>query len=239
MARILVIEDELDVLNALELQLRRAGHTVQAVRDGSAGLAVARDAPPDLVVLDVTLPDLSGLELCKALRNDPVTSSTRVIILSPNGDEVERVLAFELGADDYVTKPFSMRELLLRARALTRNPPLKGPEGGAFTFGVLEVDRGAHRAWVDGGEAALTAIEFKLLLVLHDRRNRVQTREALLADVWGLKGSSNTRTVDTHGRRLREKLGRAGDYIATIRGVGYRFAAEPQEPSKRARASRD
>jgi two-component system phosphate regulon response regulator PhoB len=237
MARILVIEDEIDTLALLENGLRKAGHGVQAVKSGREGLAIAREAPPDLVVLDLTLPDVPGMEVCKTLRTDPETSACRVMMLSAKGDEAERVACFEHGADDYVQKPFSLRELTLRAVALTRNTPAKQQQG-SFTFGPLEVDRAAHRVWVDGAEVALTAIEFKLLVTLHDRRNLVQTREALLGDVWGLKGSTNTRTVDTHVRRLREKLARAGDYIATIRGVGYRFAAKPEDPSKRARSKR-
>ena len=172
------------------------------------------------------LPDGSGTELCKAIQLDPATRGVRVLMLTAKSEEVDRVIGFEVGADDYVVKPFSVRELLLRVNAVLRRSG-SDDEGEMTQFGVLRVNRGAHRVWVDDEEIELTALEFKLLLTLHDRRNRVQTRDALLSDVWRIDADVTTRTVDTHVKRLREKLGSAGRYVQTVRGVGYRFAERP------------
>jgi len=228
MARILVFEDEPDIQAVLEYNLKREGHDVVLTSTAKEGLRLARDRRPDLVLLDLMLPDGSGTELCKSLRQDATMRSVRVMMLTAKGEEIDRVLGFELGADDYIVKPFSVRELLLRVQAVLRRAATE--EGGESTqFGMLRVDRGAHRVWVDGQEVELTALEFKLLLTLHDRRNRVQTRDALLSDVWKIDADVTTRTVDTHVKRLREKLGPAGVYVQTVRGVGYRFAERPDE----------
>ena len=228
MARILIVEDETDIQEVLEYNLKREGHDIVVTPSAKEGLRLAKERRPDLVLLDLMLPDGSGTELCKAMRLDATTRSVRVIILTAKGEEIDRVIGFELGADDYIVKPFSMRELLLRVQAVLRRATSE--EGGPTTeFGMLRVDRGAHRVWVEGGEIELTALEFKLLLTLHDRRNRVQTRDALLSDVWKIDADVTTRTVDTHVKRLREKLGPAGIYIQTVRGVGYRFAERPDE----------
>jgi two-component system phosphate regulon response regulator PhoB len=229
MARILVIEDEKDIRDVLEYNLRQAGHDVALAAAGREGLKAARDRPPALVILDLMLPDVPGTEVCKTLKNDPTTSSAQVMMLTARGEEIDRVLGFELGADDYVVKPFSVRELMLRVQALQRRAAGETTQQGTIAFGSLRIDRAAHRVWVDEREVDLTALEFKLVVTLHDRKNRVQTREALLSDVWGMKPDITTRTVDTHVKRLREKLGSVGDYIRTVRGVGYRFAASPDE----------
>jgi two-component system phosphate regulon response regulator PhoB len=164
------------------------------------------------------------------MRQDAATRGVRVVMLTAKGEEIDRVIGFELGADDYIVKPFSVRELLLRVQAVLRR--VAAEEGGETTqFGMLRIDRGAHRVWVEAQEVELTALEFKLLLTLHDRRNRVQTRDALLSDVWKIDADVTTRTVDTHVKRLREKLGHAGVYVQTVRGVGYRFAERPDEVS--------
>jgi two-component system phosphate regulon response regulator PhoB len=229
MARILVVEDEADIQEILEYNLKRDGHDVVLTATAKDGLRHARERRPDLVLLDLMLPDGSGTELCKTLRQDATTRGVRVVMLTAKGEEIDRVLGFELGADDYIVKPFSVRELLLRVQAVLRRVST-GETGGETTeFGVLRVDRGAHRVWVAGQEIELTALEFKLLLTLHDRRNRVQTRDALLSDVWKIDADVTTRTVDTHVKRLREKLGAAGIYVQTVRGVGYRFAERPDE----------
>jgi two-component system phosphate regulon response regulator PhoB len=229
MARILVVEDEADIQEVLEYNLKREGHDVVVTSTAKQGLRLARERRPDLVLLDLMLPDGSGTELCKALRLDSATRGVRVVMLTAKGEEIDRVIGFELGADDYIVKPFSMRELLLRVQAVLRRATSE--EGEATTqFGMLRIDQGAHRVWVEGGEVELTALEFRLLLTLHDRRNRVQTRDALLSDVWKIDADVTTRTVDTHVKRLREKLGQAGVYIQTVRGVGYRFAERPDEP---------
>lgn len=228
MARILVIEDERDLLRILTFNLKEAGHEVFSTTQGREGLALAREKHPDVVLLDLMLPDLSGTEVCKTLKRERETQKSAVLIITAKGEEVDRVVGFELGADDYVVKPFSVRELLLRVDAILRRT--KGTQAGPehIEFGVLKVDKGAHRAWVDSKEIDLTALEFKLLVTLFERKNRVQSRAALLDDVWGYKADVTTRTVDTHVKRLREKLGGAGNYVVTVRGVGYRFADSPE-----------
>jgi two-component system phosphate regulon response regulator PhoB len=231
MARILVVEDEADIQEVLDYNLKRDGHDVVLTSTAKDGLRCARERRPDLVLLDLMLPDGSGTDLCKALRQDAATRSVRVMMLTAKGEEIDRVLGFELGADDYIVKPFSVRELLLRVQAVLRRATSDETAGETTEFGMLRVDRGAHRVWVEGQEIELTALEFKLLITLHDRRNRVQTRDALLSDVWKIDADVTTRTVDTHVKRLREKLGQAGVYIQTVRGVGYRFAERPDELS--------
>ena len=227
MARILVIEDERDLQQVLAYNLRQAGHDVATASGGQEGLRLAREEPPDLVLLDLMLPDLPGTEVCRTLKREPATQGAAVVMVTAKGEEIDRVVGFELGADDYVVKPFSVRELLLRVQAILRRSWSEQPVAPTFEFGCLRVDREAHRVWVTGKEVELTALEFKLLTTLHDRRNRVQTRGALLSDVWGIDADITTRTVDTHVKRLREKLGAAGEYIETVRGVGYRFADAP------------
>ncbi|MBX7097092.1 MAG: winged helix-turn-helix domain-containing protein [Myxococcaceae bacterium] len=232
MARILVIEDERDLQRVLDFNLRQAGHEVLSALKGQEGLALAREKLPDLVLLDLMLPDLSGTEVCKALKRDPRTSGIRVLMLTARGEEVDRVVGFELGADDYVVKPFSVRELLLRIDVILRRGASEQPGKAAIDFGSLKVDREAHRAWVAGAEIELTPLEFKLLVTLFERKNRVQSRAALLDDVWGIQADVTTRTVDTHVKRLREKLGAAGDYVETVRGIGYRFVETPGQAER-------
>jgi two-component system phosphate regulon response regulator PhoB len=227
MSRILIIEDERDLQKVLEFNLSQAGHEVVSTASGRAGLALARERKPDLVLLDLMLPDLQGTEVCKALRRDPATSAISIVMLTAKGEEVDRVVGFELGADDYVVKPFSVRELMLRIDAVLRRSQEPRTGKGTLEFGCLRIDNEAHRVWVSGAEVELTALEFKLLLTLLERKNRVQSRSALLSDVWGIEADITTRTVDTHVKRLREKLGEAGDYVETVRGVGYRFADSP------------
>jgi len=227
MARILVIEDEADIRKILFYNLGLAGHEVLAADRGEAGFAMAHEKRPDLVLLDLMLPDVSGLEICRRLKSHPSLRAIPVVMLTARSEEIDRVVGFELGADDYVVKPFSVRELVLRIAAVLRRPQVAaGPtdEQGEIHFGHLRVDRGAHRAWVDEQEIALTPLEMRLLCTLYQRRGRVQSRGTLLDDVWEASPENNTRTVDTHVKRLREKLGLAGAYVETVRGVGYRFA---------------
>jgi two-component system phosphate regulon response regulator PhoB len=227
---ILVIEDEVDLATTLEYNLEAEGFHVRLAHDGRHGLAAATAEPlPDVVVLDLMLPDLSGTEICRRLRDGDRTRDIPVIMCTAKGEEIDRVVGFEVGADDYVVKPFSVRELILRIRAQLRRSQRSEGEPSLIRFGRLEIDRDAHRAWVDRSEIALTALEFRLLHQFVARRGRVQTREALLSDVWGIDADVTTRTVDTHVKRLREKLGDAGGYIETLRGVGYRFKSEPDE----------
>jgi len=230
MARVVVIEDERDLQKVLEFNLRQAGHEVLTALRGREGLELARSSHPDLVILDLMLPDMSGTEICKTLKTNPRTKDTAILILTAKGEEIDRVVGFELGADDYVVKPFSVRELLLRIDAILRRGKRERqvPASAPILFGRLRLDRDAHRAWIDEAEIELTPLEFKLLVTLYDRKNRVQTRSALLNDVWGMEADVTTRTVDTHVKRLREKLGLAGEYVETVRGVGYRFAEKPE-----------
>jgi two-component system phosphate regulon response regulator PhoB len=226
MARILVIEDEADIRQVLTYNLRLEGHEVADAESGQAGLAMAQEKRPDLVLLDIMLPDVSGLEICRKLKSDASLRAVPVIMLTARSEEIDRVVGFELGADDYVVKPFSVRELVLRIAAVLRRaqaPAASGQSTGEIRFGRLRVDPGAHRAWVDGQEVVLTVLEMRLLCTLYQRRGRVQSRGALLDDVWDANPENVTRTVDTHVKRLREKLGPAGAYLETVRGVGYRF----------------
>ncbi len=231
MARILVVEDEQDLQKVLDYNLKQAGHEPLAALRGRDAVELARSRRPDAILLDIMLPDLPGTEVCRILKSDPATRGIPVVMLTAKGEEIDRVVGFELGADDYVVKPFSVRELLLRIQAVLRRgvgEPVEEP-AGRVDFGCLTFDRAAHRAWVQGAEVELTALEFKLLVTLYDRRDRVQSRATLLDDVWGITADITTRTVDTHVKRLREKLAGARDYIETVRGVGYRFVAAPLE----------
>jgi two-component system, OmpR family, phosphate regulon response regulator PhoB len=235
MARILVVEDEKDLQEPLAYNLRQAGHAVNVVGSGKEALVLVPEQRPDLVLLDLMLPDVTGLEVCRKLKGDPATRDIPIVMVTAKGDEVDRVVGFELGADDYVVKPYSLRELMLRVDAVLRRtstPSITTGPPGVRSFGKLRVDREAHRVWVDDVEVTLTALELRLLATLFERRGRVQSRSALLDDVWGMSGEVTTRTVDTHVKRLREKLGDAGAYIETVRGVGYRFT--PSESGARA-----
>lgn len=229
-AVILVVDDEQDLVNTLEYNLQREGYGTRTAGTGKEALRQAAiDPPPDLVLLDIMLPDVSGTEVCRVLRAGDRTRHVPVIMLTARSDEIDRVVGFEVGADDYVVKPFSVRELLLRVRAILRRAQsieTEVPEK-ALLHGRIKVDPLAHRAWVDGEEVSLTALEFKLLATFLSRRGRVQTRDSLLSDVWGYQAFVTTRTVDTHVKRLRQKLGEAGEYIETVRGVGYRLRSSP------------
>jgi two-component system phosphate regulon response regulator PhoB len=226
---ILIVDDERDIVTVLDHNLRREGYQTRVAFNGEEALVRARQEPlPDLVLLDLMLPDLAGTEVCRKLRADERTRHVKIVMLTAKGDEVDRVVGFALGADDYVVKPFSVAELLLRIRAILRRAVPAETESTDVRFGRIRLDPMAHRVWVDGTEVALTALEFRLLNVLISRRGRVQTRDALLTDVWRIAGDVTTRTVDTHVKRLRRKLGTAGEYIETLRGVGYRFRSDPE-----------
>ncbi len=224
MARILVIEDEQDLADLLAYNLKSEGHHVSLFRSGAAALSALRDEGADLVLLDLMLPDISGAEVARMVRLEPSTRRIPIIIVTARGEEADRVRGLELGADDYVVKPFSVKELLLRVKAVLRRleePPTTGPlHAGDIT---LDIER--HEVKVKGALVVLTALEFKLLRTFLERPGRVQTRESLLSNVWGIDVEVTTRTVDTHIKRLREKLGPAGDVLETVRGVGYKLGA--------------
>ena len=221
---ILIVDDEQDVLDLLTFNLQKAGFKTIAARDGATALQKARDAMPALIVLDLMLPEIEGTEVCRQLKADPKTAHIPIIMLTAKAEEVDRVVGLELGADDYVTKPFSPRELALRVKTILRRASGRGAPAEILKAGDLLADLAKHEVTVKGKPVELTATEFKLLTTLLERRGRVQSRDRLLMDVWGYEGEMDTRTVDTHVRRLREKLGKTADQIETVRGVGYRLA---------------
>ena len=223
--KILVVDDEPDALEILGFKLKEAGYAPIFAKDGARAISMARDERPALIVLDLMLPEVDGLEVCKILRRDPATAAIPILMLTARAAEMDRVIGLELGADDYVTKPFSPRELVLRIKKLLARVKMAEEPISVLQFGTLAIDVPRHRVTVAGTPIELTATEFKLLEILARRRGRVQTRERLLQDVWGYDNPIDSRTVDTHMRRLREKIGAAADYLETIRGVGYRFKA--------------
>jgi two-component system phosphate regulon response regulator PhoB len=221
--RILVVDDEPEAVELVEFNLKQAGYAVTTAADGAEALKKIHAQTPDLIVLDVMLPEMDGFEICKVLRRDAATAKISIIMLTAKAAEIDRVLGLELGADDYLTKPFSPRELLLRIKKLlTRSPGTEKPKE-QLHFGDLLIDLPRHTASWKNQPIELTATEFKLLTVLAQRAGRVQSRDQLLRDVWEYDSLIDTRTVDTHMRRLREKIGPAAKHLDTVRGVGYRF----------------
>ncbi len=229
MTSVLLVDDERDLLSLLDFNLRAAGFETLLATTGEQAQAQLRRRVPDLVLLDVMLPDVSGTEICRQIKGDPRTRHVPVVMLTAKGEEVDRVVGFEIGADDYVTKPFSVRELVLRLKAVLRRagggrPAERPPE----SVGPIRVDVDAHRVFVDEAEVQLTPLEFRLLTTMMARLGRVQSREQLLEDVWEMSAEVETRTVDTHVKRLREKLGSGRDLLETVRGIGYRLV-DPSE----------
>ncbi len=221
---ILVVDDEKDIAELLQHVLVAEGFQVVIAHDGRAALDATLRQKPDLVILDLMLPELSGIEVLKALRGQDATRMIPVMLLTARRDEIDRLLGFELGADDYVTKPFSPREVLLRTRALLKRAANgTTPKTGTLRSGPIEVDLATHEARVDGKLLHLTITEFRLLADLIQARGRVRSRDVLLSEVWGYDSEVMSRTVDTHIRRVRAKLGEAADWLETIRGVGYRI----------------
>jgi two-component system phosphate regulon response regulator PhoB len=224
-SRILVVDDEPDVLELVTYNLGQAGFQTDTASDGAEALRKARSTAPDLILLDLMLPEMDGLEVCKLLRRDAKTSGIPIIMLTARASEMDRIVGLELGAADYVPKPFSPRELVLRVKKrLEQNAG--APARNSFVFGTLQVDVSRHLVTVRGRRVELTATEFKLLTLLLQRTGHVQSRDQLLRDVWEYETHIDTRTVDTHIRRLREKLGSAAKNLDTVRGVGYRFTPE-------------
>lgn len=226
--KILIIEDEPDIRKTLKYNLSKEGFDVICASSLSEGKDYLNDDTFSLILLDLMLPDGSGLDLCRELKSDTEKKLIPIIILTAKDDEVDKVVGFELGADDYVTKPFSVRELILRIKAVLKRGDIKSDNLEIQRqFGDLEIDVESHEVFVNKESVVLTALEFKLLRQLVDRRGRVQSRDQLLSDVWGYSAEVTTRTVDTHIKRLREKLGSMGKYVQTIRGVGYKFSRTP------------
>jgi two-component system phosphate regulon response regulator PhoB len=224
--RILAVDDEPDALELITVNLNNAGFSVTTAEDGAEALRKARANPPDLILLDLMLPQIDGLEVCKLLRRDEATRDIPIIMLTAKATELDRVLGLELGADDYVTKPFSPRELVLRVKGMLRRRQNPDEPEERLSVGTLVVDVPRHAVTIQGKGIELTATEFKLITILVQRRGRVLSREQLLRDVWEYDAIIDSRTVDTHVRRLREKLGSAARHLETVRGVGYRFIEE-------------
>ncbi len=222
--RILVVEDESDIRELLTYNMEAEGFEALGAANGEEAFHILRDESIQLVILDLMLPDVSGLEICRYIRRDSSLAHLPVIMLTAKGEEIDRIVGFELGADDYVTKPFNIREVLLRVKAvLARSKATVGLAGKALRRGALVIDPEQHEATVNGRQILLTATEFRLLHHLAAHSGRVQNRDELLDVIWGEDKFVTPRTVDTYIRRLREKLGSAGDMIQTLRGVGYRF----------------
>ena len=220
---ILIVEDEKDLLDTLEYNFKHAGYKVSTTTEGNKAISFATGKNnPDLIILDLMLPDVSGLDVCKKIKNNPVSEKTPILMLTAKGEEVDRILGFELGADDYLVKPFSLRELTLRvAVLLKRNVAVESDEN--IKLGDLNIDLAAHRVFIETSEVTLTAKEFDLLVHFARHNGRVQTRDYLLEQIWGYSSDVTTRTVDTHIKRLRSKIGSFGTYIETVRSIGYRF----------------
>jgi two-component system phosphate regulon response regulator PhoB len=222
--RILVVEDEKDVRDMIRIHLKAAGFDVLEAHNGAEGLAIAKQDLPAVIILDLMMPEMSGVEVCRALRRNPTTSRIPILMLTAKSMENDKVAGFECGADDYVTKPFSPRELVLRVRAVARRQQDQGvAKPIPVRSGKMQLDRGTMTASMGGKKLALTSTEFRLLELLVRRVGNIQSREVLLSEVWGYEASLDTRTVDTHVRRLRDKLGKTGKFIETVRGSGYRL----------------
>jgi two-component system phosphate regulon response regulator PhoB len=226
--RLLLIQAMGPDRNELEDQLKKAGLAVVTASTGSESIDLAAQYRPGVILVSSALPDLSETQVCKLLKRDPRSAGSSIVVLSDKDAELDRVLAFELGADDYLVKPFSVRELLLRIKAILRRPRPISPPPRVDQFGGLRIDRDARRVWVEGRQIELTALEFDLLALLFDRRGRVLARSVLLREVWFYEGNPSTRTVDQNIKRLRNRLGPAGAYIETIRGIGYAFVSQPE-----------
>jgi DNA-binding response OmpR family regulator len=227
--RALIVEDDPDIVELVAHYLSKEGFAVDSRGDGRAGLERLRAEAYSLVVLDLQLPGMDGLALCSELRRDKRTRDVPVVMLTARGDETDRVVGLELGADDYIVKPFSPKELVARIRALFRRLERKEQDGEPLVFGPLEIDRERHTVRVDGRAVRLTAKEFGMLVALIEAKGRVLSRQTLLEGVWGYSYSEGTRTVDVHVRRLREKIPALAPHLVTVKSVGYRLSAEPEE----------
>jgi two-component system phosphate regulon response regulator PhoB len=227
--RVLVVDDEDDIRRLVSFNLGEAGFEVETVETGEGALAAAVRSPPSVLVLDLMLPDVSGMEVCRRMRADPELADAAILMLTARGDEYDRVLGFEVGADDYVVKPFSVRELVMRVKGLAvraRERKLaRGArdEGKRLSWKGLEIDPARHRVTIDGSELTLRPLEYKLLAIFVEHPGKVYSRTDLLSEVWGISPETNTRTVDTHVRRLRERLGAYSEAIETVHGFGYRL----------------
>jgi DNA-binding response OmpR family regulator len=230
-SRILIVEDEADVAALCVHHLKQAGFLVETASNGREALELVRKRRPVLIILDLMLPEMPGLDLCRVIKSDPKLRTIAIVMLSAKTEEIDRVLGFELGAEDYISKPFSPRELVLRIRAILRRRLPTAEDHDRLQVGDLVLDRSLHQVRAADRSIECTATEFKLLSLLMERQGRVQPRDRLLSDVWGYDSVIDTRTVDTHMRRLRDKLGEYGRYIETVRGFGYRLVLPATQPT--------
>ncbi|MFA5103629.1 MAG: response regulator [Candidatus Margulisiibacteriota bacterium] len=227
MRTVLIIDDEKDIVENIEYNLTKEGYKISRSYDGINGLEAVQKKMPDIVILDLMLPGMTGIEVCKAMRSDPKTASIPIIMLTARGEETDKIVGLEVGADDYMTKPFSIRELAARIKAILKRYGKKAePVVSSLIFSGLDIDPDSHTVKVSGKEIALTAKEFLLLEHLARNPERVFSRDRLLDLVWGIDVAIETRTVDVHVRRLREKLGKSAKYLKTIHGVGYKFSVK-------------
>ena len=224
----MIVEDEKDIVDLVEYHLKQSGFSVRTALDGPSALEQIKKERPSLIILDLMLPGMDGKEVCRAMKSDPSTRSIPILMLTAKAEEIDRIVGFELGADDYVTKPFSPRELVLRVKAILRRKEVPQEGGKSIETGEIFIDIDRHQVSVGGNPVQLTTTEFKLLVELASKKGRVLTREHLLDKVWGYTYEGYARTVDTHIRRLREKLGPSGESVETIRGVGYRFREDEE-----------
>jgi len=226
---ILIIEDDKHISKLVKYNLEKTGYDCTIVEDGEKALDVLSKQGIDLILLDIMLPEMDGFEVCRLIKQDTKLKNIPIIMLTAKGEEVDRIVGLELGADDYVVKPFSPRELMLRIKAILKRGKEEELPKDIIKRGTLVIDVLKHRVMVNNKEIELTPIEFKLLVTLIERKGRVQSRNRLLTDVWGIDAEIYTRTVDTHVKRLREKLGKVGDLLETVRGLGYRFKEEDED----------
>ena len=227
--KILVIEDDKHISKLVKYNLEKTGYDCITVEDGEKALDVLGKQGSDLIILDIMLPKMDGFEVCRLIKQDPKLKNIPIIMLTAKGEEMDRIVGLELGADDYMVKPFSPRELMLRIKAILKRGKQEESLKDIIKWGALIIDVPKHRVMVNNKEIELTLMEFKLLVTLIERRGRVQSRDKLLTDVWGIDAEIYTRTVDTHVKRLREKLGKVGDSLETVRGLGYRFKEEDED----------
>jgi two-component system phosphate regulon response regulator PhoB len=226
---ILIIEDDKHISKLVKYNLEKSGYDCTVADDGEEALDILSKERPDLIILDIMLPKMDGFELCRAFKQDAKLKNIPIIMLTAKGEEVDRIVGLELGADDYVVKPFSPRELVLRVKAILKRGKIEESPKDIIQRGNLVINVPKHRVTVNNKEVELTPIEFKLLVTLIERNGRIQSRDQLLSDVWDMHADVFTRTVDTHIKRLREKLGKIGDSIETVRGLGYRFREEDED----------
>ncbi len=227
--RILIVEDDKHIAKLIKYNLEKAGYEATVVGSGEEAFAALEKERPDLIILDIMLPGRDGFEVCREIKQEDNLKNIPIVMLTARAEEVDRIVGLELGADDYVIKPFSLRELILRVKAILRRGKVEENKKDVLTAGILRVDIPRHKVEVSGKEIELTPIEFKLLVTLMERRGRVQRRQGLLADIWDIHTEVYTRTVDTHIKRLRAKLGKAAKFIETVTGLGYRFKEEDDE----------